>query len=262
MIEKALKFITDFLDKRDKAQTIHEDYATKTVLVNGVEKTFNKTRFHRDHMFFSVAGLMDYLKSKANESTSDEFNPGVVFVGVDSLQVDMQYGSNETHVAKMPLGYSEEYKALRQLMNDPGVAQKKLWKLLITALADSMDKSLLLSIQNIKVNQKSDSNVEINALGVSNASASRSLQITYPGKNGASENAEIPVDWTFKGRIFEAFDKEYEIPLRLEVHTDDGMTFQFHPRRLEKILTQCRLDLVDVLQAQVPSNFTVHEGRL
>ena len=111
MIKDALQYITEFLDKRDKAQVLTEDEFQKTILVNGEEKTYDKKRFTRAHTFFSVPGLMDYLHSEANKSASDKkltietsenpcneigefLYPGVVFIGGDMIRVNMEYGSN------------------------------------------------------------------------------------------------------------------------------------------------------------------------
>lgn len=221
------------------------------------EHTFKKPPVERKHSFTSLEGFLDYLNSA---HCKDDAGP--IFVGETDIQVDLAYGKHSIQSADVSLDLSEEYSALRRLF--AGLGQKDLWRELISHLDGCIDKSLLLAIGQIKLRSNNESEVRIDTTGISDKFQKDMLQIAYPDASKQGEHiATIQTDWLWMGRIWECFDREFDIRLRLEVAvTDKGLRFIFHPRRLEKILREARLALVEEIRNKIPEQFTVHEGRL
>lgn len=227
-----------------------------------VFERFAKIPKHEAHKIETVEGFLDYLKARCPE------HDGIVFVNAGSIYSRLHYrqdaniNPNDGHV-QVPLLFSEEYAALMTICGTP-VNQKTLRDLLIGPLASTLDVQLELLISSIRISPSAMHQVQIDTAGIARSESKRSVAITFPLPNGqgATETKDIPLEWDWQGRIFEAFDKEYDIRLRLDLayNEETGLKFKFIPRRLDRVLRQARLDLVSDLKGKVPANFTVHEG--
>jgi hypothetical protein len=149
-----------------------------------------------------------------------------------------------------------------------GVDQRTLWRLLVTDLADAMDNELFLSVGKIQVAAKRGSDVEIDVSGLSNESSESRIEVRFPqNAQGDMKSAQIQTDWSWKGRIWECFEREYEIQLRLELKVDEGLAFHFHARRLQQVLRDARRELVTHVRDEVKTvpefaveHVSVYEG--
>jgi len=207
----------------------------------------------REHTFGSLEGFLDYLNS--DHCANDK---GIVFVGQEQIFVNLAYKTNEAQEAKLPLKFSDEYQAMRSLAD--GVKHKALWQLLITKLHGCMSPALLLAIGQIKITGGTESQIRVDITGITDGKQSDSLRVSFAVNKGEA-TADIPMEWTWKGRIWEQFGNEYEITLRLEIEVVNGaLVFRFHPRRPQEVLRQATQDLVAEIKKAIPKQFTAHEG--
>lgn len=259
MIHKeALEYLIEVGEQRERVIPVHDDGTNETKLIVHKDgqselKEFSKPPVERHHSFLSVDGFVDYLNSEHCK------NGGIIFVDSSGVKADLNYLTHGEQFVTLPLKDSEEYSALRNLMR--GVDQPALWELLVTKLNDCISSDLLLAIGSMKVHRKSESESKINVTGIRDSKGVQSTIIQYQQKDGTPQEAEIKVDWTFKGRIWECFDKEFEIKLRLVISVDDHIVFRFVPIRLDKVLLEARQALVKEIHNNLtPERFTVHEG--
>lgn len=232
---------------------VHEDSIQISVLANGVIHTIKKDNPQRGHTFTSLEGFLSYLDSDRSGA-----GPGVIFVGEASVKADLDYLSPVHQSVTLPLSFSEEYEALNGLMR--GIGQKDLWRLLLTKLDGCIPVDLFMQISNIRVANESKADLQIERIGLGKVNAVSAIRVTYTTGKG-SETADVGTEWVYEGRIWESYSKKFQIPLTMEVSTDGGLKFQFHPRKLETILRQARLELVGDVNAGVSARFTVHEGK-
>ena len=220
-------------------------------------RQFEKVAVPRNHTFKSLDGFVDYLNS--SHCAEDK---GVLFVGDRAVEANLAYGTYSQQRISLPLDFSEEFEALISIMR--GVEQKGLWRALVSTLKGCIDASLLLAVSQVRVSGTTEKDCKVDITGVQNGTARDAFSVTFQErKDGATTTREIPVDWAWKGRIWECFDSEYEIKLRLEIEaTENGLRFLFHPERLKRLMRESRLDLVRSIAAKVPDQFTVHEGQI
>lgn len=213
---------------------------------------YAKPPVERNHAFRTLDGLLKYLNS--DHCKGDK---GIIFVGTNAVHVELEYRAHGKHQVRLPLAPSEEYAALMKLKS---VAQKELWRLLVTSLWGCLPPDLLAAVRSLKVSAKDEGEVEIDSSGLSQSKGTSGIIVTFPAQNRADNFATIADEWTFNGRIWECFDPTFEIHTRLELTNDNGLRFTFHPRRLETRLMEARASLVANIALGIPSNFTVHEG--
>lgn len=229
-----------------------------TIAINGATQEIDKTVATRKHQFKTLGGFMDYLNSGHCKSDN-----GVVFVGSGVVLADLQYQvPGAEHTAALQLEFSEEYNALQKLFK--GVGQRELWRLLITSLDGCLPPDLLLQVGSIKIEDSKNVNSKIQNSGLSEKATSAVMKMSTVDGKGNPQQYEIGLDWLWNGRIWEALDHQFGIPIRLELDVE-GPKFTFHPRRLETILRDARMLLISELTkglSGTEGRFTVHEGQL
>lgn len=259
MFQQAIEYLLQAGRKTPQVLAVHEDPEKIHKLIcfsDGQSELmqFDQKPVNREHKIFSLADFIEYLNS--DHCKNDK---GVVFVEEKRAIADLAYRIHQTQRAVLPLDDSAEYAALLQLIR--GVGQKELWKLLITDLDGCLPDSLLASISLIQVSSKTEGSCEIKLTGESNNRMNNGLKVTFQPKEGAElKETTIPLDWEWKGRIWECFDRICTIKLRLEINTDAGLCFIFNPRQLAKTLIEQRACLVKHLQEEIGKRFQVYQG--
>ena len=214
----------------------------------------------RNHKFEALDGFLNYLKS---DHCKDE---GVIFVSPDLIFADLEYGEYGQQNISLALTHSEEYNAFLSICHVDGdnyfMPQKEIWRKLISSLADTIDPAFLLQVQGIGLGQSNKAKFEIDNSGITSTKVAQKVSITVSQENKESKTAPFLIDWEWKGRIWECFNKEYNISFRVEVETDDsGIGFICHPKRKQTVLRRAREDIVDNLIKVVPKQFKVYEGQ-
>ncbi len=258
MIQEALEYLVTTGKQLCSVIDVHSNSDETIKLVNATVSTFKAEPWCWNHKFGSLSGLLSFVNSAHCADRT-----GVIWVNRNGITVHPSYETNRSDRLALPATFSDAWNALQQLTHSIG--QRNLWRLLVTDLAEAMPPTgaLLALIQNIKIKSASADEVTIGASGETSQAGASSLMVTYPGKTGASAEARIDVNWLWKGRIWDTFEKEYEVNLRLELVTGpEGLTFTFHPRSIQDVLRQMRLDIVEQVQAKLPKHFTVYEGEL
>jgi len=284
MIKEAIERVFAMGQAAKPVVPIFDDGTAEHFLVMGKDgwtlEVFDKPLPGRSHTMRTLRGFLDYLMQDFGipyaattvarerpvlmEEGAD--NPpapvnGIVFVGVNRAVANLNYLEHSTHQVTLNLIPSEEHDALERLIE--GVSQRELWRLLISDLKGCIDPGLLLAVGSIKAVQKSDIATEIDVTGISDQKGASSVTITYPalGSKGGTQTAAIPVDWTWKGRIWECFDQEFSINLRLELDTEKGpLVWRFHPERQDRVWREARQALVERLQVDLAGRYLVYEG--
>lgn len=269
-LKEALEYVSDLSDASELYQEVFDNGDSITIGVkenNGALTLYDfpKPPLDKRHRFQTLEGLKYFLIS--NHAS----HGGVVFVGNDNIIADYGYYENTTRRATLQLNYSTEYAALKFLMN--GVQQKYLWQLLNGDLDGCIDKSLALSVSQVKVSGNTEQSVKIHDNGLSDESQQRYVSIIFADPQGKGEHeASLATEWKWRGRVWECFDEITEIDLRLELSeeaTGDGkrkLIYKFYPRRLAKVLRDARQRLVDQLSEELSGSdggsnkFLVVEG--
>jgi len=160
----------------------------------------------------------------------------------------------------MPLNPTPAYAALDLLMR--GVNQKQLWRLLITDLHERISSELLLQVSKIRSNVRAGAEADIQVTGVTNRSEHSAFDLTFGSKDQPTGTAAVGLDWDWTGRLWQCWDAEYAISLRLELEVDgNGLRFRFHPRALEDVLLRAREELSLKLQEELGANGVVLLGQ-
>lgn len=238
----------------ERVVTVHEtpDKITKMVYgKDGYEAPvdYDKDPIDWSHTMNSLEGFIAFVNS------AHVGDKGCVFVNDERVYADLNYQERGHKSCKLPLQQSDELEAVMEMTK--GVGQKRLWQLLITKLPGCIDDSLLLAVGNVSMHSKSSSEVEIKTSGVVSGGRGASVTVSMAGQS----TEEIRVDWTATVRIWDCFDKKFEIPLRLVISaSDDLLKFTFHPIRLDNVFRSARADLVKHLDKAV-KNFDVYDGR-
>lgn len=238
---------------------IFENSAEKTVLVASGDgkseiKSYAKDRPVEKHQFHTLEGLVDYLRD-----VQDIEERTVIFVGKAAVRADLAYKSTQfADEAVIALRDSPEYAAFKALTQ--GVDQKELWRLLSTDLYGCVDPSLLMAISTLKKMVKSKDEIRIDPTGVVSHEGGLFHEIVC-----GEACQPVALAWTFSLPIFECFPgHRATIETRLEIDTDGGIEFTFHPRQLERVLAEERLALVACLRERIAEqgieNVTVLEG--
>lgn len=191
---------------------------------------------------------------------------GAVMVSDKEVVADLAYGCHFEHRAVLPLASSEEFVGLQQMR--AGVGARALWTLLVGTLdgcvspaGQAEDVRLLETlVANITVDDKDVQSQVIDRLGGPNVAGERTVRVSL-GTTHGPQGAEIPVSWTWKGRIWSCLEEEFEVPLRLEVgKRDNEITLTFHARRFSDVLRGARAALVSRLGTIPEARATVYEG--
>lgn len=253
MLEALYERVFKQARKERPVVTVHETPKKTARIVHGVDgygevEWYNNPPLQFSHDMNSLADFTAFLNSKHSGEN------GCVFVSEHSVLADLNYQEPGERECRLPLVCSEEFLALKEM--EQGVGQKRLWALLVTKLTGCVEDALLLSIRNVAIHATKKGEVEIDNTGIASGGEGQHVTLSMPG--GPAE--EIQVDWTAKVRIWECFDKQYNIQLRLVIDTDEGLTFTFHRVRLDKVLRQARADLVHALREDVV--FDVFDGSL
>lgn len=250
--------IDKIIEESGGGKLLAEDSLALHFAVGGGIQHVPKPKALRGHHFTTTQGYIDYLKSdRAGEGKA------VVFVDASEVRAELDYMSELRQTATLKLAESEEFIALRALIS--GVNQKTLWRLMLTKLAGCIDVSLMLQTANLNIKATSDSDIQIQATGLENKNQSAQVTVTWTDpKTKGSHSAQVRTDWIWSGRIWQAFDMVFDIALTMEIDTDSGIKFIFHPNRLDNALEKARLALVDKIKGDLAgkdSRYTVHEGR-
>lgn len=203
---------------------------------------YPKPPIERKHYFRSLDGFMDFVNSDRSPTN------GVIFIGDDDVYADLAYGEHVRQCARLSLAHSNERKALDVLAL--GVTQKELWRLLVNELNGCVDPGIELIISSINVKTNQEASIQINRLGTESGESKRQVEITYPeAKGGASAKRSIPETIAWHGRIFECFQEEFVIDLRVEV--SESLEFVLHPMRLERMEREARARLVAEIRTRI-----------
>lgn len=266
MIMEALQFLVEL--GAEKTKEIFEGDGVEHHLINGKLEELDRPLPNRSHTFRTLDGFIDYLQSDHAKKTTintddDERGKDVVFVGSDSIRAQLLYQESTAneHRLNLNLEESEEFLALRKLFD--GVSQKDLWRMLVTDLTGCINNSLLLAIGQLDVTEKNVQQTRIDTSGIEQREGSNGITILYPAQNGEGELiAPLKVDWDWTGRIWECFNQEAVVHLRLEIELEkNGLKFKFHPSRLELVMSGQRADIVETLRERLPKEqFDVFEG--
>jgi hypothetical protein len=275
MIKSAFEYLASLCADRDSIaqkvvlpDTPWED----RVLIHTKEgqkiETLKKHVFERQHQFTDLDSFLAFLnRPDVGRTGFSEFPDGIahtikagaqglVFISETKIAASLLYGHPLTHTATLPILDTDESTALKELSQ--GVSQKELCKLLITDLDGKVDPALLLQSSSITIKAKDERQFEIQRCGLRSGKSENAVTITVGG-----EQTTFRTDWTFKIRLWECADAEYEIPVELDVDTDRvvGLIFTFYPKGLQDILRQARKDLVEKINAALPANFKAYAGQ-
>lgn len=192
---------------------------------------------------------------------------GAPVVRVVPGQVVARYnvdGYEQQHVVSMPLAYAEAYLALTEIIN--GVTQKRLWTLLATDLQGCFPDAYEMIISGLSHLEKTSQDVDIQRSGITNVTATRSLELVYKSATSGEQKREIEIDWVYQGPLWTCFDLPIEIPCRLVISKEGfGLCFQLFPRGLEALLLQHRAALTVELANQIAghgASLPIYEGRV
>ena len=247
---------------------LHQGEKERTVLVshNGklVEKKLPNPPNVRRPNIFTIAGLVQYINEQHGVPVPTR---GAVFVSKTAIKYDPHFDSSvpssptptRRDLALLLLDVSPEFGAMNELAKP--LVQPALWELLATKLDGNLDHILRQTIQTIKVTAKEDSQVSIEELGAADASSSATLKVSFPSR-GADREETLSQQYVWTGRIFQAWDKEYEITLTLFVEWEDKkITFRFVPTKLDDVIIQATDDIVAHLREAIThENCFVYSG--
>lgn len=247
MINDAMEWLKKHCeDSQVGVEQIHKDTFTgdETFLIKQGShgkpevKRFSQEQPKRNHAFDTLAGFESYLLSE--HCAKDK---GIIFVRHDQVVADLNYQQHGTHKATLRLIESEE---------------------------------LMLIASNLHAKGEDNSSVMIAATGLADERAAQSFRVSYKTQNGEDRSENIKLDWDWKGRIWECYERPYVIKLKLQLRrTPQGIAFVFFPQRLERVLSTAVIELASTLRSdlgandplpgeerEAPPRFTVHEGTL
>jgi len=188
-----------------------------------------------------------------------------IFVCQAATLADFNYGNCTEHRALLTMAKTREYNALLDIV--AGVSPKTLWRRLIADLSKAIDGELLLTISSIKMLTSKKYDIEIQETGITSSNVSENIGIAWTDKaKGGAQGAKIKTEWTWKGRIFRASEKEYWINLRMEIENEsETLTFKFHPENIEDVLEEAIGDIVkkisDEIKPELREIVKVYEGK-
>lgn len=269
MIENALEYLVDLGKNSLQTKTVHEHEDIAHVLIAQkpneapLLQQFSKPRTPRSHTFETDAGFLAFLNSDhcKNLSIGGRESKGVVFTGAaDKIVADLDYGIHPriAQRAMLKLDATEEYIALTKLLNKNGLTQRELWSLLVSELHNCIDPALLLAIGSIQMTKDEEKTAKIDVSGFSNRTERSGWSMTWG--TDASKKTNSYFDWEWKGRIWNCFDYESIVALRLEINNDEGVRFIFHARRLQKVLIDARAALNAHIAAGLPEHFQCYQA--
>lgn len=216
------------------------------------EKIFIKDQPSRQHIVYSVKGLIDLLE---DENFKDE--RGYVFVGQEEITVDMAYKKHDHQLIRVPLGHADEYKSLNGFYK--GLTQREAWKALHAlgdTIATSDDLILALSEINVKAISKGDSKMDKS--GITTVSRGEEVRVTINTKDGEKDTV-FDRFHVYNGPLWECFDAPIE--LKLQFYVEEDPKFYFQPKQLGKVIRDHRLMLSEHLRESLDKErFTVVEG--
>lgn len=245
---------------KDVAQTrlLLEDSDSRTYLITNINgnteiKTFQKEPPLINHKILTLKGFADYINKTDDSNT-------IIFVDENEILADFNVNKNHKYRAYCPLTPTKSFKCLQQLFS--GAAQKQLWRMLVTELDGCFDPSLECYIGSIQFSESTEKKIEISNAGLINGTANRAQRINFqPTSNSNIQSVDIPMNWLWKGKIWDCFDSVAEINLRLEIENDDGkLIFIFHPKSLEEMIRAQKELLVDQLKELV--DVLIYQGSL
>jgi hypothetical protein len=131
---------------------------------------------------------------------------------------------------------------------------------LVTTLDGCFDPSLVGYIASLGASWKEDAAVEIQNTGAVGSSAASAVSVTF----GNGTQTQMPVEWIWKGRIFEAFENEYEINcrfvLRTEVEGKKCLRLSFITKNEKRVIAAAHADVVKALRIDMPENVQIYAG--
>jgi len=261
MLKEAIEAIAA-LQKRAGEQAkpvvLHEDLLGKTLLFwNGektVEKYVAKERKRGVVRLFDVESFIRYAVTLEHPA---------IFVSKEWLQVTSHWGQHEQglDVGSLKMVHSPEYRALCCLGSS--VPQKQFWTMLATVLFGHIDRGLATAISQIKVKATADTNSSLNEIGITTGKdGSESLVDQFLDTQGKGvHTADIPVEWVWHGRIWEAYDVEFEISCRLIVEFVDGQPkFRLVQIKEETVIGDSIVSITKLIQYSVDNKIPVYVG--
>lgn len=268
---ESLKYLVDIGRQEKKVVPVFEDDWQITQLVysdgNWHIETFAKPGPKRHHVFRTLESFMNYtnaqipVPSVVEEDVS--YDGYVIFVDDGKVEALFDYRGHreEKERISLPLVRADEYGALLDIKDDENpITQRDLWKLLISNLDGCLDPALMVAISQINLQAERIKNCQIDTTGISQSSDRNQVRLVFSGAKG-DVSTSIPTDWTWKGRIWECFDRTYEIGLRMEVRQNgDTLGFVFHPRRLASVYQKAKMDLVRDIKSRLIHTIGVYEG--
>lgn len=266
MLAEGFDWVKKLAVNQTRLQQIHADKNGEEIaFIEG--GTFLESRHfpsqpkNPNHTFSNYSGFVDYLTGALCSGSVD--SPNALFVGADSVVAEFDYRDKHEQRVTLPLLASEEFSALMKLSR--GVPQSELWRLLVTSLDGCIESTLLTSIAHVQIRKSSESEVEIDTSGMVSGSAGSRIGLTYPkaGQQGDGKT-DMPTEYTFTGRIWECWDRNFSIDARLTIERDeDGLIFKLHPRRLAQQLRDARAVLKADLDDRLADKFyCVYEGEI
>lgn len=190
---------------------------------------------------------------------------GVPIVQVTPFSVTAQYnpdGYEECHSICMPLRETESFLALRRCFKP--IKQEDFWKLLATDLFDCFPEVLEFQVAQLGHVEKRSNDVQIQRSGINNSTSKNAVTLHFSGNSGAQE-AEVIIDWVYKGPLWTCFNVAIEVPCRLVITVQGTLFFELVPRGLNALILAHRAALsehiADLLAAR-DSSIPVYEGEI
>lgn len=260
MLAEMLQRIEGLVKQGVDPKVLHSDEWRDRVFLPSTSGTIDVQKqweTHRDHVFYSVAELIDYLNSRHTEA-----DQGVVFIGKRKVTAVLRYGKlphqGEAPKAVLPLAHTQEFEAVQSLSE--GIPHKDVWRILATTLRGCVGEELLLAVAQVQVKKKSDQQYTVSSFN-SGVEGQKTIEVQFPNSNGGTNQARFETDWVFTIPVYECLEADYSIQTRLEIDAEGNLIFFFHLIRLHDVMRQVRLDLIEEIRGGLTNDrFTVHEG--
>ena len=237
---KTLLRVDRKLDVKTLFETAYDKHIAAVTPAGFIElKTYSKPR-NTEVAFGTLDGFIEYCRRVDVRGEIAD-----IFIGENYVMADLDRNLPGKHIAACVLNKTTEYSSLITLEN--GVSQKKLWELLVQNLYSCFPESLLGYIGSIQSISKDDMKVTIDNTGLMSAAGAKSVSINFAG-DGDAQNATLPIEWVWTGRVYESFDSSTEFNVRLVLSkTDNGLVFKFLIRDHVKVLNNTHAAMVEYI---------------
>jgi len=243
-----------------RAQQIYEDSVKIVYAINGEDgktetiEIVKNTVYNHKVVTPDSLGRLLHLHAKGD-------SPGIVFVGSiigTDVEAITNFADPNSHKVTMMLSASPENMALVRFQNP--VPLNDVCSALLGSLSGTLPHELFLQLSTLRVNKTATVQYQIDELGIQNRDTSEMLKVTVNDNQRGTSQAKLKTNWTWKGRIFEILDKEYEIPIRLGIVPNSPLLVSLEQVRPDVVLRKATADLIKEIEKVVPEGFVVVEG--